>query len=327
VGDHGVSFLVDDLATGHRLRARLVEFGERASALARRHGLRLHLGVSAATDAQALPARFQSALSAAEEALSRGLLLVHANPSRRRSAQRPLAESRRHLLSALSRGPGLLSPHFERYLQAVAIHCGYRMEPTRAHLEATLDQITDVLRASAALSEKSLDDLQHELDRAALQASTVDELAAAYRAVVADMELAMSRPNEARKERGIRHAIAFIREHFAEPLSVAQVARVAGFAAGYFSKVFVQNQQVTFQSYVRQLRLERAKHMLIATTFSAERVGRLCGFSSRTHFHRAFRQMCGMSPLEYRARSAVGFRKKLGTTARTRAAKRSMPTG
>ena len=97
--------------------------------------------------------------------------------------------------------------------------------------------------------------------------------------------------------------LAFVRDHLAEPLSVAKVARIAGFAPRYFSKLFVENEKKTFHQYVVELRIERAKHMLLATTLSAEKVGQLAGFATRSHFHRAFKQSEGMAPLEYRTKA------------------------
>src|SRR5450432_2981534 len=80
VGDHGVALLVDAPGAGARSRSVLVDVADRASQLARRFGLRLHLGLSAAEPAAPLPTHYQTALAAAESALSRGVLVVHTEP-------------------------------------------------------------------------------------------------------------------------------------------------------------------------------------------------------------------------------------------------------
>lgn len=95
----------------------------------------------------------------------------------------------------------------------------------------------------------------------------------------------------------------FVRDHLAEPLSVERVAKVSGFAPRYFSKLFAQNEGTTFHQYVLGLRLEQAKRTLLWTTLSVERIGQLVGFSTRSHFHRAFVAAVGVTPLEYRNRS------------------------
>lgn len=301
VGDHGVTFLS---TVGERGRTRLSETVERAAALARRHSLRLHVGLSDSGESTPLPMRFQAALSAAEKAMAEGRLVTRAERTPSHGGASPLGELRLRLAELVGERPSLLAPTFDRYLEAVGAHCGYRFEPARAHLEASFDQIVYALRAAAAVDERSLDELQQSLQRAASEANTLDELSAAYRTVVSDVVLAMSRPHEAGQERSVRRAIAFIRDHVGEPLTLAKVARVAGFAPNYFCKVFAQREKTTFQRYVRQRRIERAERMLVTTTFSAEQIARLCGFGSRTHFHRAFKQSSGLSPVAYRNRVA-----------------------
>src|SRR5262249_26373133 len=100
-------------------------------------------------------------------------------------------------------------------------------------------------------------------------------------------------------------ALAYVRDHFGERLSLEKVAKVAGFAPRYFSKVFARTEKTTFQLYVRRLRLERAKHMIAATNLSMEGIGQLCGFPTRIYFHRAFKQTFAMTPLQYRSRAEL----------------------
>ena len=96
-----------------------------------------------------------------------------------------------------------------------------------------------------------------------------------------------------------------MREHLAERLTLARVARIAGFAPGYFSTLLSRTEHATFRNYLSTLRLARAKQMLVATILSVERVGQLCGFPTRSRFHRAFRQSTGLTPDRYRKRHRV----------------------
>ena len=154
VGDHGVAFLVDYQRSAGRTRARLVELATRASTLARRFGLRLHAGVAQQADASSLPACYRAALGAAEEALSRGIAVVHAEARPEPSTKR-LRELRGRLAESVSERPNLLSPRFERYIEAVLVHCGYRLESTRAHLEAGLERLAEPLLATGALNQEA----------------------------------------------------------------------------------------------------------------------------------------------------------------------------
>jgi AraC-like DNA-binding protein len=302
-GDHGVVFVTGEPNNAARARARLLELGQAAATLATRHRLRLHLGLGAADVPPPIPLRYQAALAAAERALARQSPVLVAERSTERSGTNALSELRGQLARAVSAEPNVLLPRFERYLEVTAAHCGYRFEPVRAHLEAGMERVTDALRTANALDGKILEELESALARAASESSTIDDLGAAYKKGIADIERALERPTHARQDRGMERANAYIREHFAERLSLAQVAKAAGFAPGYFSKLFAKTERLGFRDYVQRLRVERAKQMLLTTTLSAERVGQLCGFRARNHFHTIFKRSEKLTPSEYRQKA------------------------
>jgi AraC-like DNA-binding protein len=262
--------------------------------------LQLHVGVARADLASSLPSRYRLALSTAEQALSQRVSLLSAASPVTAPVRSPLGAARRELGQAITLDPGVLVPRFERYLAAVTAHSGYRFEPSRAHLEAGLEVVVDALRDAGVLDEKGVTELEDALAGAATEAATVSELAQAYRQAVLDIERALQDPLAARQDRSLRRAVAYLREHFGEAPSLSRVARIAGFAPGYFSKVFARTEGVTFREYNQRLRIERAKKMLAESTLSAERVGQLCGFRARNHFNNLFKRVEHLTPGEYR---------------------------
>jgi AraC-like DNA-binding protein len=300
VGDHGVMFLVGPQGSVARAGRALARLGEEASTLARRRfGFALHLGVSAPSDTETLSVLYEQALAAAERALSQGAPLVHGEPGARRSAS-PIGELREELGAASEGRPKALISRFERYIEAVTAYCGYRPEPIRWHLEAGFERAAQALRRTGALEEKGYRDLFDALDRSARDASRVSELARVYRRAIADLVDAAEKPVVAAQDRSLRRALAFIQEHVSEPLSLAAVSRVAGFAPRHFSRLFKQRERMTFEHYVRQVRVERAKDLLAGTDLSVERVGQLSGFALRPYFQRVFKQLTRMTPIAFR---------------------------
>src|SRR5262249_7560006 len=162
--------------------------------------------------------------------------------------------------------PGTLSPRFARYVEAVSVRCGYRLEPIRARLESGFDAIAEALTATGALDARSSADLQATIEQEAEVAYTGSALFEVYRRGVADIEHALLDPKAARHDRSFRRALSYIRDHLGDRLTRARVAKVAGFAEHYFSKRFRESEGVTFQKYVKNMRIERAKQMLAATT-------------------------------------------------------------
>ena len=127
-----------------------------------------------------------------------------------------------------------------------------------AQLEVGFERVTETLTSTGALDPKSFAALSEALDRSAGAARTMAELFAAYRSAIADATEAVLRPVPARQDRSLRSAIDHIRQHYSEKLSLAKVARVAGFYPSYFSELFRQRERITFETYVAQLRLARA---------------------------------------------------------------------
>jgi AraC-like DNA-binding protein len=302
VGDHGVSFLSPG-GTGPRRRQRLLDIGEKAATLARRrYGLSLHLGLGALPGPASLSEHYQAALQAAEAALSRGARIVHAS-SETKKPRPVLGELRRQLADLARERADLLPASFDRYLEAVALRCGYRLEPARAHLEAGFERIAEVLSFSGTIEEKSYIDMTDALERAAQEARTVEQLFDAYRHAVSAMSDAVRRPVPSRRHRSLQRAVDHIHKHYRESLGLTEVARVAGFAPNYFSALFKQREGMTFERYLRQLRIERAKQLLVTSDLDMQRVAQLSGFGSRQYLSRMFKKALGSTPGEFRSRT------------------------
>lgn len=100
---------------------------------------------------------------------------------------------------------------------------------------------------------------------------------------------------------GLAQVLRICDEHFAEPLSVPQLAAVMFLSPGRFSEVFSEQMGVAPATYLRRLRLERAQTLLRTTQSTAARIAIQVGFTDATQFSRAFRTAFGLSPSEYRA--------------------------
>jgi AraC-like DNA-binding protein len=303
VGDHGVAFLVEHTGPRAATRAALHDLAIRATNLARRHGLRLHLGICSG-DARKLPLpnTYRAALWAAERSLVQGLGITQAE-ARREGSGAILRQMRAELAESLREQPAVLLARFDRYVEAVLAHAGYSLELTRAPLEAGLERLTAPLLAGGFLDRRSCDELFVAIEQNAQRARTVRELVDSYRRLIVGIENAMKDPTLARQDRGTQRAVAFLREHFAEPISVEQVARIAGFAPDHFTRLFKRDEGMTPESYLRSLRIDHAKTTLLGTKLNMESVRKLCGFRTRNYFHRAFKQAVGLTPVQYREAS------------------------
>jgi len=97
----------------------------------------------------------------------------------------------------------------------------------------------------------------------------------------------------------IERAVAYIKEHCAEPLTREEVCKVAMMSRTTFTKVFHRITGKTMTDYIHTLRVDMAKQLFSETDLSITEVGNLCGFESSTYFGRVFKKKSGMTPREF----------------------------
>jgi AraC-like DNA-binding protein len=299
VGDHGVVFLCSTRGTAAAKRRRVHDVALRAAAVARRDfNFTLHFGAASVGESMLLSHSYHHALAAAETALARGSERV----TIAEGAIRPPRSLRvlRQALAHVEEEPAMLVARFEQYLEAVALHCGRRVDPAQAHLEVGFEEMASGLLESGLLDAKGWTSMQNALARAAADARNTGELLAVYRRALTDVIDAVERPSPARRDRSLRRAVEYIHQHFAEPLRIERVARAAGFTRSHFSRLFIAREGMPFETYVTGLRLERSQQLLTDTALRVGRVAELSGFRSAQYFSRVFRRALSMTPLEFR---------------------------
>lgn len=98
----------------------------------------------------------------------------------------------------------------------------------------------------------------------------------------------------------VRQAQAYLRRHFAKPLSVAELARTAGLSPSHFSALFRAATGGGVVEYTKRLRMARARELLITSSRDIGDIAEAVGYSDAFYFSRQFRTVHGCSPSDYR---------------------------
>lgn len=109
-----------------------------------------------------------------------------------------------------------------------------------------------------------------------------------------------ARPRDSADE-AIARAVQLMEAGFTESIHVEQVAQSVHMSPDWFTKVF---ERVTGQSprdYLRALRLDRAKALLMTTSFSVTEIALASGFGDSAYFARVFREETGNTPSHFRS--------------------------
>ncbi|WP_304241926.1 response regulator [Gracilinema caldarium] len=96
-----------------------------------------------------------------------------------------------------------------------------------------------------------------------------------------------------------KRALMYIENHFAEPISLEQVADILGMAPASLSRLFSEELGTGFARTLIEYRLKRAKELLRQGTISVKEVSIACGYQDPNYFTRLFKNWVGMTPTEY----------------------------
>ncbi len=94
----------------------------------------------------------------------------------------------------------------------------------------------------------------------------------------------------------------YIETHYAESVSMTEMARLAGLSSTHFNRRFRQLLRVTPTEYLRSVRVQAAQSLLTTTSRSLAEIAVAVGYTDQSHLTRRFREVTGMTPAAWRNR-------------------------
>lgn len=99
----------------------------------------------------------------------------------------------------------------------------------------------------------------------------------------------------------MQKVLAYLQTHYADDLNMAVVSNHFSLNYSYFSHAFQEYSGESFSNYVRRLRLDKAKELLVHTDLKVYEISDQVGFENVKHFTRIFKDTEGITALEYRS--------------------------
>lgn len=94
--------------------------------------------------------------------------------------------------------------------------------------------------------------------------------------------------------------IRYMQEHLAEEISLNVLSEEFHLSAQYISQLFKSEIGVNFLAYLTNIRMEKAKKLLLSTTFSIAEISEKCGYGDYRVFTKVFKKTEGITPSQYR---------------------------
>lgn len=103
----------------------------------------------------------------------------------------------------------------------------------------------------------------------------------------------------------VNQATAYIEEHYAQKLTLQEVADKCYVSQWHLSKLINKYTGNTFYELLNNVRIEKAKALLNDPKLKIGDIVDMVGYSDAAHFSRVFKRIVGISANEYRNTSAV----------------------
>ncbi|MCT8997016.1 GlxA family transcriptional regulator [Chelativorans intermedius] len=95
--------------------------------------------------------------------------------------------------------------------------------------------------------------------------------------------------------------IELMEANLSEPLSLVEIAEAVGLSRRQIERLFRQEMGRSPARYYLEIRLDRARHLLLQSSMPVVEVAVACGFVSASHFSKCYRELYARSPQQERA--------------------------
>jgi len=97
-----------------------------------------------------------------------------------------------------------------------------------------------------------------------------------------------------------------VRKHLFQPLTLDELAELSGRSLASFKRDFQNLYSISPRKWINTQRLAHAKMLLHNTSGNVSEVAAECGFDNVPYFIRVFKHEFGVTPADWRAKSAIG---------------------
>ncbi|MCT4687843.1 response regulator transcription factor [Vallitalea sp.] len=98
----------------------------------------------------------------------------------------------------------------------------------------------------------------------------------------------------------IEEAISYIHVNYNNDICLKDILNIVHMSKSYFSKVFKQVTNKTYTNYLKELRIEKAKKMLVESNGNIYYIGQKVGYKNEKYFRKTFKEVTGLQPKKYR---------------------------
>ncbi|MEF2248786.1 response regulator transcription factor [Paenibacillus sp. IITD108] len=100
----------------------------------------------------------------------------------------------------------------------------------------------------------------------------------------------------------VEKAKLYLQEHYAEKISLQEVADAVAMSKTYFANLFKQETGITIWNQLVEIRMKHARDLLLNSSLKSYEIAYKVGYENSIHFSRLFKEQYGLNPAEYKKR-------------------------
>jgi len=107
------------------------------------------------------------------------------------------------------------------------------------------------------------------------------------------------------------NACKFVWEHCSKRLTLSEIAAQCSLTPAYLSEVFKKDMKMTLTEFIEYSRMSRAVNALVGGEAPIKDIAIRCGFHSASYFCKRFKEVYGITAMQFRKREAEEKNRKL----------------
>ncbi len=134
-----------------------------------------------------------------------------------------------------------------------------------------------------------------------LQTDDLDELCIKLQEAVVTFSQSILLKSNVKQQDLIQKAAKYMADHFAERLSLEELAQHVHLNPSYFSSLFKESTGISFKEHLNRIRIEESMRLLAHTDYAIIDIATAVGYEDQSYFSKVFKKHTGLSPKEYRS--------------------------
>jgi AraC-like DNA-binding protein len=187
-----------------------------------------------------------------------------------------------------------------RFVEQILYGSNGRPEVVRLHFLYVFGQIVELLKKRLPIEQENFLFLFETVERQLGEEATVFGLTAVFRKSLNRLLALVLRPIDGSQSIRMEGVRKYIDENYKQDLKLEEIARENGFSVSVFGRGFKKRTGIGFSAYLRKVRLEQVKRLLITTHLPIAQISKETGFNNLQYFFEVFKRSTGCTPQSFR---------------------------